>query len=77
MNPRFGLALDVTNNLLYWAGQAFAGSNDRVLVRADLSQVEPNVDIIADQNDIPGFNHFTIVVTEQGANGRLRARIGR
>ncbi len=77
VNPRFGLALDVTNNLLYWAGQAFAGSNDRVLVRADLSQVEPNVDIIADQNDIPGFNHFTIVVTEQGANGRLRARIGR
>ncbi len=76
VNPELGLALDVNNNLLYWGGRPFSGSDDLVLVRSDLSQDDPSPNIIADESDIQGFNHFTIVVTEEGSsNGRLRARV--
>ena len=77
VNPEFGLALDVSNNLLYWAGRSVSGADDFVLVQVNLSQEDPRPSIIADQNDIPGFSYFTIVVTEEGgSNGRLRARVG-
>ena len=76
VNPEFGLALDVINNLLYWGGRPFSGSDDFVVVRADLTQEEPNLDVIANNDDIPGFRYFTLVVTEESANGRLRARVG-
>lgn len=77
-NAQFGLALDVENNLLYWGGRPFAGASagELVIVTANLAEEDPQPDVIADQDDIPGLNNFTMVVTEEGgSNGRLRARV--